>query len=406
MALSGATGSYGAWGVGLWDTPTWGPDVVWVDVSQYVRRWSTNRRFSRDLQGWEPGTAIIELDNRDARFSPSNLTGPYVTAGVTMIRPWRPVRIRCTFAGVTYDVFTGYVIDWQESWYQQSPNAGGAIQTVGCVDELGSLARFDGIAQASVGAGESTGQRVIRILNNAGHIGMRDVDNGTKTMQATVLDKNAAEDLKLTADSEGGAVYINRAGTVVFDSMYALIENTRSNTIQATFDDTTAGLAYNDIASDYNGELVNNIVSFQRVGGAVMTSSDSTSRALYGDKRHARTDLMSETDTQVQGIADLWLQRFRNPELRLTRIKLKPRFAPTRMFPVVLGREVRDLIRVSKRPPGGITITQDVFITGIAHTCEGDDWVTTFQLWSGLPYTTFTSSRFGTGLWGTATWFY
>ena len=50
VALSAATGTYGAWGAGLWDTATWGPDIIWTDVSQWVRSWTTQRRFSRDLQ--------------------------------------------------------------------------------------------------------------------------------------------------------------------------------------------------------------------------------------------------------------------------------------------------------------------------------------------------------------------
>jgi hypothetical protein len=52
-ALSAATGTYGAWDASLWDTATWGPDVVWTDISSRLRSIHTERKFSRDMQVWE-----------------------------------------------------------------------------------------------------------------------------------------------------------------------------------------------------------------------------------------------------------------------------------------------------------------------------------------------------------------
>jgi hypothetical protein len=409
MALSSATGSYGLWDTGLWNTATWGPDTVWTDVSQWVRSISTSRRFSRDLQAWDPGTATVVLDNRDARFSPSNTTGPYAVGGITSIRPWRPIRIRCSWAGTTYPVFAGYGIDLQDGWEQPFPGGGDAVLTIQCVDEWGSLARVDGTSGGlTVGAGETTGQRIHRILNNASHHGTRAIDNGVMTVMGTDLSQSTVSELQLTADSEGGALYIAGDGTVVFDEIYALIENTRSNTVQATFGDTPGTLVYNDIGVEYNGDKVINVVSFQRTGTgtSAIVRSDETSRALYGDKKHSRADLINETDTQVATLADLWLQRYKDPELRVNRLRVKPRADPSRLFPAVLGREMRDLIRVSRRIPGGITITQDVLVAGIAHTITGDNWVTEFTLWSSRPFSSFATDRWDTGRWDTAQWFY
>jgi hypothetical protein len=47
-----------------------------------------------------------------------------------------------------------------------------------------------------------------------------------------------------------------------------------------------------------------------------------------------------------------------------------------------------------------------VFITGISHAMTTTNFATTFALGSGAPYTSFTTSRFDTGKWDTATWFY
>jgi len=406
VALSAATGTYGVWNASLWDTATWGPDVTWVDVSQWTRSFTTTRHFSRDLQAWEAGTANIVLDNRDARFSPTNTGGPYVTTGITQIRPWRPVRIRCVWAGVTYPVYRGYVVDWPETYVQPYPNGGDASVTMVCQDELASLARFDGLEQAAVGAGEVSGHRIHRILDNASSTAARDVDIGIMTMQATTLAANAVTELKLTADSEGGALFIDASGTVVFDGIYALIENNKSNTVQASFGDGPADLAISDIAAEYNGNLVTNVVQWARQNSTAQISVDLSSRALYGDSRSTRTDLMCETDAQVQTLADLWIQRYKDPEYRFSSIVIKPRNNPALLFPQVLGRKTRELIRVRRNPPGGITITRDVFIAGISHVVTGNEMQTTFELWSSNPYSSFTTSRWSTGVWDTDTWFY
>jgi hypothetical protein len=435
VGLSGSTGTYGIWDVALFDTATWGPDVVWTDISAYVRHRGgveTRRRFARDVAAWDAGTMSVVLDNRDGRFSPANMSGPYVvgdaegllddngdpilddngdpildesSGGITEIRPWRPVRLRATHNAVTYDVFRGYVLAWVEG-YVDGPGGGDAICTIRCVDELARLSLFDGLEQTEQGAGEVSGLRVHRILDNAGHSGERNVDIGRVTMQATTLAQNAVADLKLVADSEGGALFIDADGTVVFEHQYALLENTRSNTVQATFGDDAGELDYHDIQVAYDGDLLTNIASFARVGGTAQTSADNTSRALYGDSRFARSDLVCESDAQVLGLAEFYVQRYKDPEFRVTQISVKPRKDPDGLWPQVLGRQVRDLVRVSRRPAGGHTITRDCFIAGISHRFTGDDWSTTFDLWSATPYTEFTTSLWDTATFDSAVFFY
>jgi hypothetical protein len=176
--------------------------------------------------------------------------------------------------------------------------------------------------------------------------------------------------------------------------------------VQATFGDGPGELAYSDITPDYNGDLLVNIAAWARQGGQVQVSTDETSRALYDDARDPRSDLMCETDTQVKTLADMWVQRYKDPESRFAQIVIKPRNRPQVLFPQVFGREVRDLIRVKRRPPGGLLISQDLFISGISHAMTGDNFVTVFELSGSKPFTTFVSSRFDTDRWDSATWFF
>lgn len=406
-ALSAATSTYGLWDVAVWDFDDWGPDEVWTDISEFVRSVSTKRAFSRDLQAWEAGTAVIDLNNFDARFSPSNLVGPYAVGGITQIRPWRPIRVTATYAGISYPIFRGYALAWQEYYEQPSPFGGGAYCSVPCVDELGSLARFDGLAQTPVGAGETSGKRLHRILNNAGHTGTRAIDDGHITVQATTLAQNCVTELKLTADSEGGALWIESDGTVTAGDEFSLIEDQRSNTVQVTYGDGgDPEIPYSSIELAYNGDLVANIAAFARVGGTEQVVTDETSRALYKDKRATRTDLICETDAQALGLAQLWIARYAQPEERVTKVQLKPRKDPTRIFPDVLTRRVRDLVTVNRRAPGFHLITNDCHIAGISHNITAANWITDFDLWSAKPWTDFSSSRWDVGLWDTARFFF
>jgi len=404
VTFSSAPTGFGAWDTAVWDAATWGPDEIWTDISPYVRSITTDRRFDRTMQAWETGAATITLNNQDARFSPANLGGPYVSYGVTGIRPWRPVRIRATWAGVTYDVYKGYALSWKESYDQPSPNGGGAYVTVSCVDEMESLSRFGGLAVTPVGAGELSGVRIHRILNNAGHTGSRMVDPGNVTMQATDLSLNAVEELKLTTDSEGGGLYITKDGTLTFERSTALVDNARSNTIQAICGDGPGELPYSDVQPAYDGDLLVNIVAWSRTGGAMQIVTDEVSRALYKDKRDtSKTNLMCSTDLQVATLAQFFIQRFSKPEDRIASVQIKPRYNPTVLFPAVLTREVRDLVRAVRRPPGGITISRDCHIAGISHEITGENWVTTFTLWSATVYQGV--ARWDVGTWDTSTWF-
>lgn len=405
-ALSGDTGLYGAYDSGKYDTATYGPDVIWVDVSSKLRAVSSDRRFSREVQAWQPGTASAEFDNRDRRFSPSNLSGPYVTAGVTQVRPGRPFRWRATYAGVTYDLYTGYAGAWEEDFAEAHADA---QVTVPCEDELARLSAFDGLELTPQGAGETSGRRIHRVLDSAGHTGVRNIETGQVTMQATTLASNAATELKLVADSEGGAFWIEADGSAVFQQRYALMENARSNTIQATFGDGSGSeLPCAGIAVAYNGDLIRNIASFARTGSTAQTASDATSRALYGDRRESRTDLVCETDALALELATFFVERFKAPELRVTQITIKPRNDPERLFPVALGLRVRDLVRVVVRPNAAETITRDCHVAGIHHRVSKDDdnWVTTIDLWSATVYQNFSTSKYDLGVYDTAAYFF
>lgn len=87
-------------------------EPVWVDVSGYLQQGDTNRGKQNELDVFQAGTGSVRLDNRDRRFDPSHAAGPYFG----YILPMRRIRIRTTYAGVTYPVIDGYIDRWTQGY--------------------------------------------------------------------------------------------------------------------------------------------------------------------------------------------------------------------------------------------------------------------------------------------------
>lgn len=404
VAMSTGAGGYGLWGSGRWGEFRWGPGTVWTDLSTRVRSASVDRSFSRELESWRTGTATVVTDNRDGNLSPDNLTGTYAVSGVTQIRPARPSRLRAGYAGVTYGLVRGSAADLEERRTRAPAGAGDASVAWRLEDAWADLAT-DGAATTPAGAGELSGARMSRILGSIGYTGDLALDAGVTTLQATDLARGVQSEIDLTVRSEGGAAWIDRDGVLRFDGRYALAEKTRSNTVQATFGDGGGSeIPYRDAQTSYDRSQVVNVATYTRVGGTPQTAADSVSRAVYGMRRDTRTGLLCETDGQVLSLARWRIARSSAPEKRFTKIVVHPRRNPAVMFPIVLGLEVRDLVRVISRPPGGYTMTRDCHIAGIHHQITPKNWTTTLDLWSASPYAAITTSRWGVGKWGEFRW--
>lgn len=609
VAFAAQAEGAGVWDSGLWDTATWGPELTWTNITPYVLGPITTKRgFSADGESWEAGSASITLDNRDGRFSVANVHGPYRVNGVTQLRRWRPVRITATASYGNFDIFRGYAIEWSEEADQFSPTV-----DLRLTDEFGILARLDGLAQASQGGGELAGARIRRILASAASTASVDIDLGATTLQATTLAANVVGELKLTAASDGGSVWVGGNGAVIFGDQQSLITTDRSREVQATFGDggylnlTGASTSYAstpdktalDIVGDisvfaeiapdswapategaivaksdgggggqnswrfrlmpsgrlrfgwstdgtsgvyiesdpivldpgqrrfvgffydvnnglggstmkfftstdgdtwtllsnqnygpgptsifastspltvgalstgatpfagkiwqvqvFEGDRVScvaspvfgayplatsftdaqdnvwtvnspasivrdpaeihaaeyspesgqlktpNIVSFARVGGTAQTVSDITLRAIDGDSRMTRTDLICETDSQALALANQALLTKKATKTGFESISLAPVANAATDMPVALELRIRDRVRIVRRPPGAFASTQECFIRGVEHTITPTDWRTRFTLspaesWSGF-------NRWDYGRWDEAKWF-
>lgn len=414
IALTSAFSGFAIWDASTWDSGTWGPDEVWVDVSEWVRSVSTSRKFDRGLKSWAAGKIDVQLNNKDGRFSPDNLDpgAPYVSAGQTGIIPGRPIRHRMRWtdasgAVTTWPVFWGHIDPWEEGWVAWGPRTGDAYVDVSGSDVWAQLARAVGYEVAPVGAGDTYGQRLHRILDAAMFIGSRDIDVGLNTMQATTLEDDPLDEIDITCLSEGGVAWPGPDGTFIARDKYGLVEDVRSINVQAVFGDGGGSeVPWSQMSTaPVDTSTIINSATYQRVGGTAQQFVDLQSRALYGDfpdKTSGIDKLVCQTDAQAYDLAVWAVSVNKLPESRVTSLTIEPRCDPATLMPLAYGLTHRDLVQVIRRPPSTWlhTLTRDCHITGITHKIEKGNMSTTFEFSSAAMYRVYASSLWDTGTWG------
>jgi len=379
--------------------------AVWTDISEYVRRLDIDRGPSRETGRYPAGSMTVQLANRDARFSPANTSGPYVSGGVTQVVAEVKVRLEATWNSVTYNLFCGLVEDWQDEF----PDSGyDAVTVLTALDPLTTLATWNGSPLVSVvGNGERTGARISRILDAVGFDGAtRSVMTGDDTLQATTLTGSATEQINLVTDSEGGALWYDPLrsinadmGGLVWESRSALKTNTRSTVSQATF--SAASIGFRDPRTSSGRDFIVRYAGFARVGGVEQGSGS-------GLPRLTRYDLVNETDVGVGALSAFTVAKGKPGDYRITGLTIDPITKPATAWPAALGLRVRDRATVAMTiPVSGLVVNKNVFIDGISHSILPMQWATSFDFASATNFDTMiAASVWTTGLWDTAGWWF
>jgi len=269
---------------GIIGTATLGPDDVWENISEWVHRVATNRgvdRITSPVIKYEAGTAGVDLNNSDRRFDPTNLSGPYVSAGVTQITPMRAIRIRAVWKGVTYDLMRPFADEWKIDY----EGADYSLCRLLATDAMKVLKGNDRIAVSAVGAGENAGARVTRILNSASWSASdRVIAVGDTTLQATTLEGPAWTELQLVAETEIGEVYVDGAGRVVFRNRQSALESMRSLYANALFGGNAVTGVTTTINLVTNPSIETDTAGWGAGGSVPPTLSQSSAQALFGTK--------------------------------------------------------------------------------------------------------------------------
>jgi hypothetical protein len=403
------------WNLALWDYALWGAGQNWVDVSDRVLSVNLSAGFQdQTMQEWTSGSASIVLENNDGALSPDNndYSAPYVINGVSSITPGFPVRVMLTHGTTTRTLIYGFAQSIEEEFAgHYGQREGDAAVVISVLDEWSRFAKVKGYAGAFDGDGDNLQDRITRILAGV-FSGVIDSDPGQITYQATDLSGGTVSELNVTAKSEGGAIYLNGEGWVIGKERYSLIQDTASVVPQCVFGDAVGEIPWATIdLSPVTDEYVVNTAVYSCVSGTEQTASDVQSVYRYGrrdDPASGMDALMCQTDAQVMSLAQWNVLTRKDAKALVNSLQILPSGDIDVLIPLVLLLDVRNLVEVVIRPPSDQlhTITRSCFIYKIDYVFSGGEMAVTYSFAPADVYRAYASSRWDTGLWDSALWFY
>tara|TARA_R110000823_G_scaffold64849_2_gene152285 strand:- start:277 stop:1521 length:1245 start_codon:yes stop_codon:yes gene_type:complete len=329
-----------------------------VDLTPDVYSIKINRGRNIMKDTFEAGTATVRVYDPDSNFSPQNVDSiyyPYLT-------PLRKIRISATVGTDEDFLFSGYVTDYKY-FYDQEQNM--AFVDLVCSDafRLFQMANVSTIAATS--SGQTTGERIEAIFDETQFpASMRNISLGDSTVQAdpaTVRTTLAA--IKNVEFSEQGAFYMDGWGTAVFKSRGEVVSAIAGTPKEFN---QTGGIPYQNLKFSYDDKLIINEVNFSRVGGANIQIYSQESIDKYFPHSLTQSDLVAETDEQVENIAREYVSTREHTTIRIDEmvIDLLDPNVPTND---IIDMEFFDNLRIANIQPNGSEIVKVL-------QCQGISW--------------------------------
>lgn len=330
------------------------------DVSTYVNRISTNRGKSRALDRYQAGQVNVVFNNRNRYFDPTYTASPFYG----QIVPRRDVRIWAN----DIMVFYGTVEDWD---LEYSPNG----------ESIAALSAYDGFAflsqqtlSAATNSVELSGARIGKILDDAGVAwpsAQRAIDTGVETLQADVVEAgtNALQYLQLVETTEPGELFMSKTGNLTFKDRSSVAP---SSSAPVMSDDGT-GINYASIRVVYGSELLFTQTELTRLGSAtIVQGNDTISQEVYGIRTLSESDLLHNSDTALQNLANYLVGEYSRPEYRFEAIEIVMSQVSTVNQNILLGLDLGSVCKVVFTPNGiSPAITKFAKIIAVAHSTDG-----------------------------------
>jgi hypothetical protein len=213
----------------------------------------------------------------------------------------------------------------------------------------------------------------------------RTIESATVVPSGVKLGTNALSAIQVLARTERGRVFVDALGEINVHSATHDFTATRATTSQATYSDsgvagTVPYVAVGEIV--YSDAYLANRVTVTTGRDAASTANDATSQTQYGIRsRDIATFLDSQDDAQTH--ADVTVQRYAEPELRINGWTVLPQADATTAFPKVLDMRLADRVTFEIRPSSvGTRISEALIVEQFSHEFTPTLWTTTI---SGSP---------------------
>lgn len=345
---------------GVLDNTAWTlAGTFFYDVTQYVKDIQIHRGKNRDIDSYSAGEAIVTMNNYNRYFDPTYQASPFYGN----IIPRREVRISSN----NIQQYFGTIDDWNLRYSVQGDSEVTFVTSDGFY-RFNNQTLTPGTATV-----QTTGARINAVLddpNVAWPATFRNIDTGVVTAGADVIaeNTNALNYLKLVEKTEFGAFFIAKNGYATFKDR-TIVQPT---TGIVTLTDDGTGIGYSDIRITYGSEqLANEIVVTSAITTSTVTAIDLASQGVYGVLNLTLSDLLMNSDAQVEELAVYLANKYSQPEYRFDAVEvILDDLSPTDQDKV-LNLELNDVVKVKFTPNGiGPAIEQYAEIININHRAD------------------------------------
>jgi hypothetical protein len=188
--------------------------------------------------------------------------------------------------------------------------------------------------------------------------------------------------LQEVATAEEGQLFVDAAGALVFRGRLDTLTQTRSTTLQATFDDSGSNIPYLEATPTLDVQYMYNQVNTSIAGGTEYQVNDLANQTAYGARSLDRTNLALLNENDAVGQAQWDLAKYATPKARLPFVTIDPRVSNAAMT-TALSLTLLDRVRVARTPQNvGSAWSFDAHIEGIDMDIDlpNLDWKITYNL--------------------------
>ena len=373
---------------GVLDTPDRGTlgGLQYADLTNLVESVNITRGRNRQLDQFNAGTATVSFDNATRILDPLNTASIYYP----FVLPRCPIIILAN--GIP--IYTGLITDWNLNYDIANQD----MMYAACSDQFTVLANQ--ALNAVTPAQELSSTRINTILNlpEILYQGPRDITTGSSTLGAFAItqDTNCLDYLQQVTTSEQGYLYIASDGTLTFKGRTSVFNPVANATF--TYDGT--GIPYQTLLNEFGDENLYNYIVTESPAGAEQITSDPDSINLYQTQQYAVLDLLNSTTSEVAGLGDYLLGKYRNPVLRFNGLSTQLAALTETQQNVCFNLDLTDICTVTKNYVTGTPsdVSQTVIVSGVSHNIVPGSHIIsyTFESTDGNQYLTLDDTIFGT----------
>tara|TARA_Y100001963_G_scaffold114632_1_gene158954 strand:+ start:2681 stop:3925 length:1245 start_codon:yes stop_codon:yes gene_type:complete len=362
---------------------------TFTDVSSFLRGFKISRGRASNLSQFQPGTALIQLDNSDNRFSPNQTTHFFDSSNNrTKVQPLKRIRIKAAQGGTTYTLFHGFVESFPVNYGLQGQDSTTNIKAVD-VFKLLNNATLDSVGwklgtsllgqttRLAFGqAQELSSIRATNILNSFGYTNQA-ISTGQLQVQTQSTTDTLLAALQAVERAENGTFFIAANGNATFRDRNFRLTNT--TTPDATFGQGGSDLPYTDIVSSYDDTKIINTVLFTRTGGSQQSAVSDDSVQRFGTHSLTQSGRLNIQDSDVSSIAKQKVVENDIPQTSVRTLIFRPQ-SNISIWAKALGLDIGAFVKTNVLTPSGTTESYDLFIENIQHSVDARSKTWTWKI--------------------------